>query len=650
MHMIRTRFISTTALLVGVATTLASLFAAAPAFAADEPAGGAAISQIVIATLGATVVTAALLWLCAGHRNGTNGVLAWGARTAERVSGMPGWAALPGAIATASLLCAVFGMYWDISLHIDEGRDEGPLANPAHYFILAGLFGIFAAGVIAIVLPQERPSASAIRITRDWHAPLGGVLIAACGAFALTGFPLDDVWHRLFGQDVTLWGPTHMMLIGGAGMTLIGIAVLVGEARRASVAAGRELAESSFTRTVQRIALPGGLLTGLSVFQGEFDFGVPQFNFVFHPITIMIAAGVGLVAMRMFLGRGAAIGGVAFYLALKGILALLVGGVFGEVTPVMPLYLAEAIIIELVALRVPSGQPLKLGLICGALVGTVGLAAEWGWTHLVFKLPWTSGFFPEAVLFGFPAAVAGCVIGAWVGARLSSETVPRTPALRNAAVAAAAVIAAITVYSLDKPAQEGVTATVTLADVRDGGSGAREAVATVELNKPDAVRDAEFFVVTAWQGGGFKNVELRRVGPAIYRTVKPIPVGGDWKTILRISRDNTLSGMPIYLPRDTAIPAREVPALAQFTRAFVPDHEILQREQKEGVAAALPPIAYAIVAGIALSLLALIAWGLHRFALVAPGTGAATQPRGTRRRPAAAAHSSSGSGASSALT
>ena len=42
-------------------------------------------------------------------------------------------------------------MYWDISLHIGVGRDEGPLANPAHYFILFGLFGIFAAGFLAMV-------------------------------------------------------------------------------------------------------------------------------------------------------------------------------------------------------------------------------------------------------------------------------------------------------------------------------------------------------------------------------------------------------------------------------------------------------------------------------------------------------------------
>ena len=48
--------------------------------------------------------------------------------------------------------------------------------------------------------------------------------------YALIGFPLDDVWHRLFGQDVTLWGPTHLMLIGGAGLSTAGIILLHREA------------------------------------------------------------------------------------------------------------------------------------------------------------------------------------------------------------------------------------------------------------------------------------------------------------------------------------------------------------------------------------------------------------------------------------
>src|SRR5918997_3532476 len=151
------------------------------------------------------------------------------------------------AAVTGSLVIALFGMLWDISLHIADGRDEGPLANPAHYFILAGLFGVLAAGFLSMVLPREKPSASAIRIRGDWHAPLGGVLITACGAFSLIGFPLDDVWHRLFGQDVTLWGPTHLMLIGGAAMTLVGLAVLLVEAMQEGRRDGRRAAESRVT-------------------------------------------------------------------------------------------------------------------------------------------------------------------------------------------------------------------------------------------------------------------------------------------------------------------------------------------------------------------------------------------------------------------
>src|SRR6185436_18408611 len=161
-------------------------------FAASEPAGGAAIDQVIIATAGAGIATAVLLWLMMGYRNGSNQVLARLAAFSERVSGLPGWAALPTGIAGGTLYVALLGMYWDISLHIDQGRDAGPLANPAHYLILAGLFGIFAAGVLAITLPREgeRPGPSPVRLIEGWYAPVGGLLMVACGGFALIGFPL----------------------------------------------------------------------------------------------------------------------------------------------------------------------------------------------------------------------------------------------------------------------------------------------------------------------------------------------------------------------------------------------------------------------------------------------------------------------------
>ena len=109
------------------------------------------------------VVTAALLWLGFGHRSGPLEL----ARPPRRLGRARLRAARLGRAPLrrrgVSLLIALFGMYWDISLHIDDGRDPGPLANPAHYFILFGLFGIFAAGFAAIALPREQPGPAAIR-------------------------------------------------------------------------------------------------------------------------------------------------------------------------------------------------------------------------------------------------------------------------------------------------------------------------------------------------------------------------------------------------------------------------------------------------------------------------------------------------------
>jgi hypothetical protein len=595
----------------------------------SEPAGGAAIGQIVIATAGATLLTAALMVLGMGHRSGKVKLLGQWADLSERVSGLPGWTALPSGLGAVSLITAVFGMYWDIALHIGVGRDEGPLANPAHYFILAGLFGIFSAGFFAMVLPKGRPSATAVRITDDWYAPLGGVLVCACGAFSLMGFPLDDVWHRLFGQDVTLWGPTHLMLIGGAAMTLVGMAVLLVEGVRANEEPGETLQERGWAVKLRAVGLSGGFLIGLSTFQAEFDFGVPQFRFVFQPMLIMLAAGIGLVAVRQWGGRGTALGAVGFFILIRGGLALIVGPILGETTPHLPLYIVAALVVEGLALWIPRDRPLAFGLWSGLGIGTVGLASEWAWSHAWMPIPWPAELAPEAIILCLLMAVAGSVVGAWIGTRLNVTPQPTTRGLRTATALGAAVIAAGVGFALYKPADEGVRASVQLADTTDVGG--RAVRADVTLDPPDAADDAEWLTATAWQGDGLVVDRLERVGPGRYRTTEPIPVHGNWKAILRLHNGNSLTGVPIFLPSDEALKAKEVPAEASFERAFVADHEILQREQKSA-APGLTVMAYLVVVVIALSLLALLAWGLHRLGSVGrPPTVEATEhePKGT---------------------
>src|SRR3954453_22291621 len=570
--------------------------------AAAKPAGGAALDQVAIATGAALFVTVTLLWLGLGHRSGKVGILGRLGKFSQHVSGLPAWAAIPSGIIVVSLVTALFGMLWDISLHIAQGRDEGPLANAAHYFILAGLFGVFSSGFLSMCLPLEKPSRVAVKIADDWYAPLGGVLIAGCGAFSLVGFPLDDVWHRLFGQDVTLWGPTHLMLIGGAAMTLIGLAVLLVEAGDASREGGPR-GEREGVGWMRRVSLPGAFLLGLSTFQAEFDFGVPQFRMIFHPMLIALAAAVSLVAARIWLGRGSALGAAVFFLVMRGVMALLVGPVIGNPLPHFPLYLPEAVLVELVALRVSPRAPLRFALVSGALIGTVGVAAEWGWSHLWMPLPWPGAPLREGALAGLGMALAGALIGAWIGARLAADELAPRPRLRGPAVAGGLAAAALIAYGLYSTASVGASATVTLA--KHGG----QADATVAVHGD--VSGANWFTATSWQGGGLVVDRLRETAPGVFRTTQPIPITGEWKTMLRLHEGYSLTALPVYLPADPAIPVRGVAARDRFTRPFGNERKLLQRERKTA-AGWLWGAAYAVVLAVALGFLALLAWGVHR--------------------------------------
>ncbi len=576
----------------------------------DPSAGGAALGQVVLATALVTAILGGLAVLVARHRAGRVTLLGRAAVVSGRVAGLPGWAALPSLIAAGSLICALFGMYWDISLHIDEGRDEGPLANPAHYPILFGLIGVFVAGWLAVALPRgERPGPAPIRLAPGWYAPVGGVLIAVCGAFALLGFPLDDLWHRLFGQDVTLWGPTHLMMLGGAAMTLVGQAVLLREGMWERRARSGDRSNPPLVTQVRRVALMAGLLLGLSIFQAEFDFGVPQFRMVFQPMLIALAAGFALVAGRVWIGRGGALAAVTIFLAVRGVIALIVGPVIGETSPVLPLYLGEALCIELAGLVLGRDRPLALGVAGGALAGTAGFASEWAWASAVMPLPWTDGLLPEGLAFAAIAGIGGGVLGGLLGAGLRGG-LPSPPVARGALAASFVALGALTAIGLSTTVPPQARATIEFTETTPAPG--REAVVEARVSPPALAEDAAWANVTSWQGGGLVVSELERVGADRWRSIEPVPVHGDWKATLRIQSGSDLVGVPIYMPEDTAIPAAGVAARDGATREFVADKELLQREVKDDVPRWLWTAASGGVLALYLAFLVTLAWGVGR--------------------------------------
>src|SRR5215216_5411150 len=219
-------------------------------------------------------------------------------------------------------------------------------------------------------------------------------------------------------------------------------------------------------------------------------------------------------------------------------------------------------------------------------------------------LPWNAALLPEAPLLALAAAVGGGLIGAHLGGALRA---PRRPATMPRLVPAAALAVVIATLAIPMRTDAGppIRASVSL-------DGQREVVVTVKLDPAGAARDAKWFHVMSWQGGGSHLVDLRRTGPGTYRTTEPVPVTGDWKTMIRLHTGASILALPIYMPGDAAIPAKEIPARPQFARAFQVDHEILRREER-GAAPWLAGVAYGVLGMVALAWLLAIGAAVARF-------------------------------------
>ena len=262
--------------------------------------------------------------------------------------------------------------------------------------------------------------------------------------------------------------------------------------------------------------------------------------------------------------------------------------------------------------RDAAERPITFGAIAGLGIGTIGLAAEWGFSHVWMVNPWPASLFPEGAIVGLIAAVAGGVLGGFIGRSLTPaverrERVPR-PALAIAGVAAVGVIA----FLIPVNAGPDVRATFNL-NVQNTPDG-REATGTFRLDPPDAANDADWFNVTSWQGkDGPAQIDTPdETGPGLYRITEPIHVDGTWKTTLRLHDGRQLAGLPIFLPADPAIPVAQIPVQSHMTRSFELDHSLLQREQKKGVPAFLTLAAYLGVGGISFVLIFVVGWGLAR--------------------------------------
>jgi hypothetical protein len=131
-----------------------------------------------------------------------------------------------------------WGVGWDIRWHLIIGRDSFWIAPHVMTYASVVASCAISVGVLAVETWHARagtPSPGAVAIgglrgTRGFHLAWWGMAIVILAA------PIDDLWHRLFGLDVTLWSPPHLLGLAGSQVSNLGtmlIALEVYDAHRA---------------------------------------------------------------------------------------------------------------------------------------------------------------------------------------------------------------------------------------------------------------------------------------------------------------------------------------------------------------------------------------------------------------------------------
>jgi hypothetical protein len=253
------------------------------------------------------------------------------------------------------------------------------------------------------------------------------------------------------------------------------------------------------------------------------------------------------------------------------------------------MFIASAVAVELAAVLFGTERRLRFALASGVGVATLGLAGEWWWNRDATQ-PWNGVLMRDAFLYGIVIAIGAAILGAAYAGAVNREPgrIPRAAVL----LATVAVLIALLL-----PMPRRTSNVVAQIDMTRTGDNV---ALTVHLDPPDAAQNARWFQAIAWQGGGLRVVGLHAVAPGTYVSDGPVPVGGKWKSMLRLHTGAVMMSAPIFLPADPEIGVPEIPATSR-TIAFAGEEQYLLREVKPGPNTVMV-IAYVIIG------LVVVAW------------------------------------------
>jgi len=159
--------------------------------------------------------------------------------------------ALAGVLAAKAV--GGWGVQWDIRWHILIGRDSFWIAPHVMTYASVAAVAALSLGILLLgTVTGHGARAGMLRTfglvgTPGWHLTWWGIALTILAA------PIDDLWHRLFGIDVTLWSPPHLLGFAGAQVSTLGCLAVTLELwpadrarRQVALAAGSALLLGTF--------------------------------------------------------------------------------------------------------------------------------------------------------------------------------------------------------------------------------------------------------------------------------------------------------------------------------------------------------------------------------------------------------------------
>src|SRR5438093_6538582 len=152
------------------------------------------------------------------------------------------WRLVLGLMALLGAIIFLEGTSWVIQWHSYIGRDRTLI--PPHIMMLSGVALSGISGLLTVLIESwwaRRNTIIAqysVGFAEIFSGPLGAYIVGFTALTAAVAFPLDGYWHALYGIDVAIWAPFHVMFVASMGIVALGAAYMLVSAARLAERAG----------------------------------------------------------------------------------------------------------------------------------------------------------------------------------------------------------------------------------------------------------------------------------------------------------------------------------------------------------------------------------------------------------------------------